>query len=95
MFNTFPDARWYFYDNTSGQIILKHPYHPDLAIPCPHCGQRLQIQNYRASCCDGEFKTSFGEIRQCRPVATHSHTTGRGWDSLRPLEPTTNLWNST
>ena len=75
---------WCLYDDTLGNIVLKHPYKPERPVPCPHCGQTLRIENYRATCCGQEFKTGFGEIRQRAPVGTHQRQSGRGWASLRP-----------
>lgn len=81
----FPDSRWYLYDSTSGTTILKHPFRPGMSVPCPHCGQPLLIEGYSAFCCGEQFKTSFGEISQRRPVSTHIRGAGCGWASLRPF----------
>ena len=84
--NMFPQRIWYLYDNTSGKVILKHPYRRGMTVPCPYCGKSLVIANYRAACCGNEFHTSFGEIAQRQPVGDHNRTSGRGWGSLRPFE---------
>lgn len=83
----FPDWAWYCYDNMSGQTMLKHPYRAGAGVPCPHCGETLRVQDYRASCCGQEFRTSFGEIAQREPVGSHSRKSGRGWKSLRLYVP--------
>jgi hypothetical protein len=75
---------WCLYDNTSGRVILKHPWRKGLQVPCPHCGKPLTVENYKAACCNQEFGTGFGEIHQREPVGTHDRTSGRGWFSLRP-----------
>jgi hypothetical protein len=80
----FPETRWYLYDTTSGQTVLKHPFRPGLTIPCPACGSSLKLENYRADCCGESFRTGFGEIRRVRPVGIHNRQVGRGWASLRP-----------
>ena len=77
---------WCLYDNTSGKIILKHPWQRDKAVRCPYCGEPLDVQNYRATCCGQEFRTSFGEIAQRAPFGTHTRETGCGWSSLRPFQ---------
>jgi hypothetical protein len=82
----FPKAIWYLYDDTSGNTVLKHRYREGKSVPCPHCGEPLMVENYRASCCGHAFKTSFGEIRQREPVARHNRRSGRGWASLRPYQ---------
>jgi len=87
VFNRFPADAWYLYDNTSGDVVLKHPYHPGESVPCPHCGQTLIVDNYRADCCNQEFKTGFGEIRQRQALGSHDRTSGRGWASLRLFKP--------
>jgi len=85
--NMFPDRCWYLYDNTSGRIVLKHPYREGDSVPCPHCDAILAIEDYRAACCGKTFKTGFGEIAQREPVGISQRSTGRGWGSLRPYEP--------
>jgi hypothetical protein len=75
---------WCLYDDTSGNVVLKHPYKRGRPISCPHCGQTLQMENYMATCCGQEFKTSFGEIRQRAPLGAHQRHSGCGWASLRP-----------
>lgn len=84
----FPKKIWYLYDNTSGNVVLKHPYSAGISVPCPQCQRPLEIQNYRATCCGKTFKTSFGEISQRERVGEHHRQRGRGWDSLRPYEST-------
>jgi predicted RNA-binding Zn-ribbon protein involved in translation (DUF1610 family) len=84
--SNFPKQIWYLYDNTSGKTILKHQYERGVVVPCPHCGKKLVIENYRSTCCGYQFRTSFGEIAQCQPVAEHNRLAGRGWDSLRPYK---------
>lgn len=84
--NMFPQSIWYLYDNVAGSIILKHPYSRGMAVPCPHCGKTLIVENYRAACCGYTFRTSFGEIAQREHVGEHHRTTGRGWSSLRPYK---------
>jgi hypothetical protein len=86
MINEFPENRWYLYDNTSGGVILKHPYRPGIKVLCPYCNKPLVIDNYRATCCNNQFKTYFGEIHQIIPVGKHDKTKGRGWQSLRPFK---------
>ena len=56
------NPRWCLYDATNGRVLLKHPFRPDLEIPCPHCGMALLVTQYKAQCCGHTFKTSFGEI---------------------------------
>ena len=84
--NTFPQQIWYLYDNTAGKTILTHRYDRGATGPCPHCGKKLVIENYRSTCCGYEFRTSFGEIAQRQPVKKHNRLAGRGWDSLRPYK---------
>lgn len=74
---------WCLYANLSGQVVLKHPWRAGLVVACPHCGEPLAVEDYKADCCGRSFKTGFGEIRQIEPVGTHDHTSGRGWASLR------------
>ncbi len=81
----FPKRMWYLYDNTSGNTILKHPYRANDSVPCPYCAEPLLVQNYRAQCCNQEFRTSFGEIAQREPIGQHLRRSGRGWSSLRPF----------
>ncbi|MFA5866223.1 MAG: hypothetical protein WC975_16240 [Phycisphaerae bacterium] len=87
MHGDFPEKLWYFYDNTEGNIVLKHPYQKGMEVPCPYCGKLLAVENYRAQCCNQQFKTGFWEIRQIEPVGKHQKTQGRGWQSLRPYKP--------
>jgi len=75
---------WCLYDDTKGNIRLKHPYREGMDVPCPRCGVPLQVQSYHASCCGHEFKTGWGEIFQRNPVGSHERTSGCGWASLRP-----------
>ncbi len=77
---------WCLYDSLFGEILLKHPWRKGQEVPCPHCGKTLVIENYRAKCCDHEFKASFGEICQCEPVGKHNRKSGRGWTSIRPYK---------
>lgn len=77
---------WYLYDTTNGKTVLKHPSRGKLPIPCPHCGRKLEIVEYKASCCNYNFQISFGVVMQVEPVALHNKTSGRGWKSLRPFE---------
>jgi hypothetical protein len=49
--NQFPERKWYLYDNTSGAVILKHPYWPKIEAKCPYCEKLLKIENYKAQCC--------------------------------------------
>lgn len=79
---------WCLYDTIEGRIILTHPCRPGLNVPCPHCGQRLVIEDYRAECCGKTFRTGFGGLTQCEPVGNHNKTSGRGWSSLRPYRGT-------
>lgn len=74
---------WCLYDNLAGHVVLKHPWRDGLVVECPHCGEPLAVEGYRAHCCGQHFKTGFGEIRQIEPVGTHDRTSGRGWASLR------------
>ncbi len=83
--NQFPEKKWYLYDNTTGSIVLKHPYSRGMEVLCPYCSKPLAVENYRAECCENQFKTGFGEIHQVQPVGKHSKMTGRGWQSLRPF----------
>ena len=76
---------WWLYDTTDGRVILKHPYHRGMKVPCPHCGHELTIKDYRAECCGRSFRTGFGAISQREPVGKHTKTSGRGWSSLRPF----------
>ena len=82
----FPEKRWYLYDNVSGSTVLKHPYRSGSKVHCPHCGSLLKVRDYSASCCEEVFKTGHGEIHQQRPLETHHHIRGRGWQSLRPYD---------
>jgi len=83
MYNQFPDNGWFLYDDTSGNIRLKHRYRPDMQVNCPYCDKPFIIKSYRMQCCDNIFKTGFGEICQVKPVGTHNKVKGRGWQSLR------------
>jgi len=85
MYNQFPDNRWYLYDDTSGNIRLKHQYRPGMQVNCPCCDKPFIIEDYKAQCCDNIFRTGFGEISQVKPVGTHNKVKGRGWQSLRPF----------
>lgn len=76
---------WWLYDTTTGNVVLKHPYHRGMKVPCPHCGLELAIKDYRAECCGRSFRTGFGAIAQKEPVGHHTKTSGRGWSSLRPF----------
>ena len=76
---------WWLYDTTTGNVVLKHPYHRGMKVRCPHCGLELTIKDYRAECCGRSFRTGFGEIAQREPVGKHTKTSGRGWSSLRPF----------
>lgn len=87
MIGAFPENKWYLYDDMSGNIVLKHPYRPEMTVSCPHCNNFLMIDNYRDKCCGNEFKIGFGEIRQIKPVGQHKNVQGRGWQSLRLYEP--------
>jgi len=82
----FPEKKWYLYDNTSGSVILKHPYSKGMEVLCPYCNKLLVIENYRAECCENQFKTGFEEIHQVHPIAKHNKTTGCDWQSLRPFK---------
>jgi hypothetical protein len=76
---------WCLYDDMAGQIMLKHPWGKRIkVVPCPHCGNALVVENYKATCCGKNFKTGFSEFRQVEPVGTHKRASGRGWASLRP-----------
>jgi hypothetical protein len=77
---------WWLYDNTIGNIVLKHPYYRGIKVRCPHCGLELTIKDYRAECCGRSFRISEGEIAQREPVGKHTKTSGRGWASLRPWQ---------
>lgn len=77
---------WCLYDNMSGKIILKHPYHKGLNVPCPYCAKNLIFKDYKASCCNQEFKTGFNEVIQREPYGTHQRNSGRGWASIRPFK---------
>jgi len=79
---------WCLYDNTSGHVVLKHPWRNGLVVDCPHCGEPLAVEDYGARCCSQYFKIGFGEIRQIEPVGTHDRTSGCGWASLRPYSGT-------
>jgi hypothetical protein len=83
--NPFPEKRWYLYDDTNGNIRLKHPYWPKIKVKCPYCNKLLTVENYKAQCCGKIFKTGFWEIHQIEPIGKHNKTSGRGWDSLRPF----------
>jgi hypothetical protein len=76
---------WCLYDNTSGTIILKHPFGNIGAVPCPRCLKPLVVEKYRASCCGFNFRTGFHEISQIEPFGTHEKKSGRGWETLRPV----------
>ncbi len=76
---------WCLYDNLSNQTILKHPWRKGLEVPCPHCGKILNVIEYKAKCCNQEFKVGNGAISQKNPAGIHSKTAGRGWASLRPF----------
>lgn len=85
----FPREIWYnpvwcLYDNTSGNIILKHPWRKGLDVLCPYCGKVLRVADYKAICCNQEFRISHHEISQIKPIGTHQRKTGRGWASIRP-----------
>ena len=32
---------WRLCDNTSGQVVLKHPSRRGLVVECPHCGEAI------------------------------------------------------
>lgn len=91
MYMNFPQMRWYLYDNTSGKIILKHPYYRNLLVKCPYCDEWLWVEDYQAECCGKTFKTGFWEIHQVEPFGTHNRKSGRGWRSLRPFDRETDL----
>lgn len=73
---------WFLYNDTKGQTRLKHPFWTGAEVLCPHCGQILQLSNYRAECCSKHFHTSMHECSQVEPFGPHSHTGCRGWASL-------------
>ena len=88
MFGSFPLKKWYLYDTTDGRVILKHPFKKGMDIPCPYCGQNLNIVDFWAQCCDQLFTTGFWEVHQNNPFGHHSKKSGRGWQSLRPYKVT-------
>lgn len=86
MMNQFPEKKWYLYDNISSNVVLKHPYRTGMKVLCPYCKKLLVIENYRAACCDNQFKIGFGEIHQVEPIGKHNKVKDRGWQSLRPYK---------
>jgi hypothetical protein len=85
MIGNFPGSGWFTYVALDGRVLLKHRCRTrgESSIPCPHCGKPLEISEYQAQCCDQQFKTSFGDITQQKPIGV-SQETPRGWKSLRP-----------
>src|SRR6185369_9355903 len=63
---------WCLYDDTSGRVVLKHPWRKGMSVPCPHCGKPLAVETNKAACCSQEFRTSFGEIRQREPAGSRT-----------------------
>lgn len=90
--NSFPKKQWYLYDTTDGRIVLKHPYHKNMDIPCPYCGTLLNVIKYKSICCGKLFTTGFWEIKQKEPLGYHKRKSGRGWKSLRPYNSSGDLF---
>ncbi|MGH7985546.1 MAG: hypothetical protein ACREQX_04585 [Candidatus Binataceae bacterium] len=78
---------WCLYDATDRRVLLKRPFRTGIMVPCPHCGNPLRFDNYKAACCERHFSTGFGEVRQLEAAGSHNRMSGRGWDSLRVYKP--------
>jgi hypothetical protein len=84
MWGEFWDAgAWCLFDDSDKNIILKHPYEAGERVACPYCEKVLRFENNTAMCCEERFRAYPNEVRQARPVGTHTHARG-GWQTLRP-----------
>lgn len=93
MIDDFPDwakGKWCLYDDTNGNIKLKHCWPQSEVVPCPSCSKPLNLSKvnaqYSAECCGETFYLGWGHVTQGEPTGKHLRKVGRGWQSLR-------LWN--
>ena len=90
MADSFPDwakVGWCLYDDTNGNVKLKHYWPQDEMVQCPNCNKPLGISKansqYNAQCCKKTFNLSWNHVTQKEPTGTHMRKTGRGWQTLR------------